>query len=154
MTGFRLATLERLREQKVKVAARALHEAGQVLSDAEQARQAMADQLATGAPVLTASPDAMVQASTYRDVLREQIVAAGAEIERLAAVLAQTREAWVQANAQLRAVVALHDRYREARRRQLDKREQQETDERAGNQAARRRDVDDAAILDPTGVRK
>jgi flagellar export protein FliJ len=139
MSAFRLATLERLREQNVQLAARALHEAGQVLTDAQQHRQELAERLRDGAPLLTAGPDQMVQAATYRDVLREQITAAGVEIERLAGVLAQRRADWMRANAQLRAVVALHDRYRLARRKQLDRREQLESDERAGNQAARAR---------------
>ena len=156
MTGFRLATLERLREKNVQVAARVLHEASKERAEAGQHRQEMAHALANSAPVLTTTPDQMVQAATYRDVLRDQIAEAGVEIERLEGLLVQAREAWVQANAQLRAVVALHDRYRAAKRKQLEKLEQQETDERAGNQAARTGDpavdLDDPALHDPTGV--
>ncbi len=153
MSGFRLATLERLREQNVTVAARALHEAAQQLADAERHRQDLADRLQNAAPVLTASSDQMVQAAAYRDVLREQITAAGVEIARLEGALVQARAAWVQANARLRAVLALHERYRLARRQQVAKREQQETDELAGNQAARRGESDLAgALLDQTGV--
>ena len=68
----------------------------------------------------------------FRERLRGDLLAAGQEIGRLSEVLAQRRAAWLHAHSQYRAITALHERHRIARRAALARQEQIEVDELAG----------------------
>ena len=130
MSRFRLATLERLREQQEQICARRLSESTQELAAVQQRRETLVGRLATGATGLHG--DQLVMASLYRDRIREDITAASADIERCTAMLAQARDAWIQAKAQLKAVQSLHERHRQSVRAAVARAEQTELDEFAG----------------------
>jgi flagellar export protein FliJ len=133
VTGFRLATVERLRERHAQVCVQQLHDAGQDLARAQEERNAMVAQLRSDqVPTGRLSPDQLLRASFYRERLRGDILDSAQEIGRRAQIVNERRTAWLNANAQLRAITALHDRFRAARRTALDRQEQRELDELAG----------------------
>jgi len=134
MPGFRLATVERLREQQEQVCARRLREATQELAQAWKHREELAEQLAasTSGPI---PADQLVMAAMFRDRLRDDIRASSAEVERCSAMLGEARSAWMHAKAQLQAVQLLHERYRQEVRAGVARAEQREADEFAGTRS-------------------
>ncbi len=135
MARFRLATLERLREQHEQTCARALRDSTEALSAARQRREDLIAQLNTGDTVLTA--DQLVRGALFRDRLRAEISISTTEINHCTVLFDQARTAWMQATAQLKAVQSLHDRHRRAVRAALARAEQAELDEFAGTRNRR-----------------
>ncbi len=131
MSRFRLATLERLREQQEQICARRLQESTSTLTAAQQHQTALVEQLSATASIQVPG-DQLVMASLFRDRVRADIKASAAEIDRCTAMLAEARSAWMQAMAQLKAVQSLHERHRQAMRAALARVEQAELDEFAG----------------------
>jgi flagellar export protein FliJ len=132
MTGFRLATVERLREQRLQTCARELHLANQELTHLRERRQVLVDRLHED--VLPSRPDAHLLEldATYRYRLLGDIAEQDEQIERLDAIVTERRGAWLRARADVHAVAALHERYRRSRQALLARRDQRELDELAG----------------------
>lgn len=134
MTRFRLSTLERLREQQEQICARRLSEGTDALATAQQRRAGLIVRLESSA-MASIPGDQLVMASMFRDRLRADIRASDSEIQHCEAQLAQARQAWMQAKAQLKAVQSLHDRHRQAVRAAVTRAEQAELDEFAGTRS-------------------
>lgn len=130
MSRFRLATLERLREQQEQICARRLSQSTEELATVQKRRDNLVAQLAAGAAAVHG--DQLVMASFYRDRIRNDIKAAKADLDHCTAMLAQARDAWIQAKAQLKAVQSLHERHRQSVRAVAAAAEQAELDEFAG----------------------
>lgn len=143
MKPFRLATVERLRERQAQLCVQQLHAAGQRLAEAQAGREALLDGLQTDVPVGLVTPSDLVVASFYRERLRGDIRDGDAEIARRAETMDQRRLAWLAANTQLRAITALHDRHRAARRALVNRREQLDLDELASTHRSIMPELDD-----------
>jgi flagellar export protein FliJ len=132
MSDFRLATLERLREQRLQGCARELHEATLELTAAQERRNALQERLREDLLGSFPSAHELELDSNYRYRLRGDIHEVIQEIIRLDVIFNERRTAWLRARADVHAVAALHERYRRSRRAVLARREQRELDERAG----------------------
>jgi flagellar export protein FliJ len=140
VSRFRLATLERLREQQEQICARRLRESMDELTAAQARREELTAQLESTASARLAG-DQLVMAALFRDRIREDILASTSQISRCEAMLAQARDAWKTAKAQLRAVQSLHDRHHQAVRAAVARAEQAELDEFAGTRGHAHRAV-------------
>ncbi|GAB3241668.1 flagellar export protein FliJ [Kineosporia babensis] len=130
--GFRLATVERLREKRLEDAAQALHEAQAAVREAQARRDDLVERLRAQRHGEN-TPYELELESVYRFRLRGDLAEVDHELHKLLAKLAERREAWLQARAEVHAVAALHDRYRKQRAEMLMRAEQKEMDERAGS---------------------
>jgi flagellar export protein FliJ len=128
---FRLAAVERMRGRRLEDAGRALAEARQAMLEARTRRELLAVRLAGCQPARRAPAVEVSTAARRREQLRERIVAADGEIAELTARAELARGSWVVARGDLRAVEALHERYREAVRYEQDRREQRLVDDLA-----------------------
>ena len=146
MTGFRLAVVERLREQRLRVCAQDLNTATAALTQAEAIRRGLQSQLSHGSPPGPTSPDQLARGAIYRDRLRGDLLEQAEVITRLITELAERRGIWIAAHAQYRAITALHEHHRLARRELIAHQEQLELDELAG---ARRRTARPGPDPDP-----
>ncbi len=130
--GFRLATVERLREKRLEEAAQALHEAQSAVREAQARRDDLLERLRAQRHGENTAHELELE-SVYRFRLRGDLAEVDHELKKLSAKLAERREAWLQARAEVHAVAALHDRYRKQRAEMLMRAEQKEMDERAGS---------------------
>ena len=130
--GFRLATVERLREKRLEEAAQALHEAQAAVREATARRDDLLERLRAGRHGGNSAYELELE-SVYRFRLRGDLAEVEHELKKLSAKLNERREAWLQARAEVHAVAALHDRYRRQRAEMLMRAEQKELDERAGS---------------------
>jgi flagellar export protein FliJ len=133
VSGFRLATVERLREQQLKACVQRLHGAAQELAQAQQAQEGLRDRLKRRPQVGTTDSNRLLLESHYRERLRGDLLAGADLIAELAEAVLDHRAAWLHAHAQLRAIQALHERYRVTRRTAIARQEQRELDELAGS---------------------
>jgi flagellar protein FliJ len=121
---FRLAPVERLRATRLDEAARALAAARRTFAEAGAARDSLFARLAAAAP-RGASPDDVVLAGYHRAYLRERLEGAEVAVADAARGVDEALAAWHAARCELRAVEALHERYRatlmaaDARREQI-----------------------------------
>ncbi|GAB6899882.1 flagellar export protein FliJ [Kineosporia succinea] len=130
--GFRLATVERLREKRLEEAATALHEAQSAVREMQARRDDLLERLRAQRHGEN-TPHELELESVYRFRLRGDLAEVDHELTKLTMKLAERREAWLQARAEVHAVAALHDRYRKQRAEMLMRAEQKEMDERAGS---------------------
>jgi flagellar export protein FliJ len=132
MSVFRLVTVERLRAQQLESRGRELRAAVSTLETAIAQHSRLTSELTeTGGPTRTSGANLQV-AGAHRERLRDRLQVVSGEIAQLQQRLGETRAAWLGARAQFRAVAALHERYRVARRAELARRDQRELDELAG----------------------
>ena len=131
VSGFRLATVERLRGRRLAEAAGAFGRAQRDHAELTAARDDLADRLATCVPGSHATPGHVRVVAERRTFLRERIVAADELVVQAAARLDQAREGWLSARTGLRAVEALHERFRETVRAEQARRDQRLTDDLA-----------------------
>lgn len=130
--GFRLATVERLREKRLEEAAQALHEVQTAVRQTQARRDDVVERLRAQRHGENTAHELELEA-VYRFRLRGDLAEIDEELKQLSAKLAERREAWLQARAEVHAVAALHDRYRKQRAEMLMRAEQKEMDERAGS---------------------
>jgi flagellar export protein FliJ len=135
---FRLAPLERLREARLEEATRALALARRTLAEAGAARDALAARLATTRPTGSA-PDDPALAGYHRDYLRDRLAAAERYVSEAARGVDEALAAWHDARSDVRAVQALHERYRATLAAADARREQLVLDDLAAVAAARNR---------------
>jgi flagellar export protein FliJ len=138
MARFRLATLERLRTTAMEERGQELHTAGVALAAGRAAHAAVQEALRTNPHPVTAGPNAITSAALYRERLREELLLAAQEVQRLEGDVADARQAWLDARAQLKAVAVLHDRHRQEVRAEAARREQAELDDLVTIKHARR----------------
>jgi flagellar export protein FliJ len=136
MTGFRLATVERLRGQELHARAQDLDAAAGTLEMTTVRRDHLLAKLNdTGnlGPASTAvfTGADLQLADVYRERLRAKIEIDAARIVQLQHELDQARVAWLDARAQLRAVQSLHERHRKAVSAERARLEQRALDELA-----------------------
>jgi flagellar export protein FliJ len=129
--GFRLAAVERLRTRRLDDAGWALAQAQQALAEGVARREALIERLLSCLPPRTADPIEVTTLGERRAQLRDWIAAADADIADLTAKVATARDGWLTARGDLRAVEALHERYRQAVRAERDRREQRLADDLA-----------------------
>lgn len=129
--GFRLATVERLRARRLEDAGWALAQAQQALVEAVARREGLRERLLGCLPPRTADPIEVRTLGERRAQLRDWIAAADAEIADLTDGVGTARDGWLAARGDLRAVEALHERYRHAVRAERDRREQRLADDQA-----------------------
>jgi flagellar export protein FliJ len=122
--GFRLAAVERLRARRLEDAGWALAQAQQALVEAVARREALRERLLGCLPPRTADPIEVTTLGERRAQLRDWIAAADTEIAALTAKVGTARDGWLAARGDLRAVEALHERYRQAVRTEHARREQ------------------------------
>jgi flagellar export protein FliJ len=121
---FRLAPVERVREARVAEAARALAGARRTFAEAGVARDALAARLASAGP-RGVSPEDEALAGYHRAYLRDRLADAETAVAEAARGVDEALAAWHAARSGLRAVEALHERYRatlaaaDARREQI-----------------------------------
>jgi flagellar export protein FliJ len=139
MATFRLATLERLRTTALEERGQELHAAGVALAAGREAHAAVVAALRTAGGPVTADPDAITRAAAYRERLREEVLTAAQEVGRLEGDVADARQAWLDARAQLKAVAVLHERHRQQVRAEAARREQAELDDLVTIRHARRK---------------
>ena len=130
--GFRLATVERLREKRLDEAAQHLHEAQAAVREAQARRDDLVERLRAQRHGQD-TPHELELEAPYRFRLRGDLAEVDHELLKLNAKLGERREAWLQARAEVHAVAALHDHYRKQRAEMLMRAEQRELDERAGS---------------------
>ncbi|MFI7585872.1 flagellar export protein FliJ [Spongisporangium articulatum] len=130
---FRLGTLERLREDRVDEAAKALATAAAAVEEAVGRRDLLAAQLQrSSGPAVGqryANAHDLVTGALFRERLRDMVRAAAGEIARLEEAREAARTDWLEARAQLRAVQMLHDRHRATVAKERIRKEQIELDE-------------------------
>lgn len=129
--GFRLAAVERLRVRRFEEAGWALAQAQQTRSEAELRRDALVDHLLACLAPRVADPTAVGTSAERRAQLRDLITAADTELAELAAKVTSARDAWLAARGDLRAVEALHERFRQAQQVEQDRRDQRLADDLA-----------------------
>jgi flagellar export protein FliJ len=129
--GFRLAAVERMRARRLEDAGHALARARQALVEATALRDLLQLRLSDCRPVAGAGADEVAAVARRREQLHERIDRADAELVELTARAAATRDAWLAARGDLRAVEALHERYRLAVRVEQDRRDQRLADDLA-----------------------
>jgi flagellar export protein FliJ len=135
---FRLATVLRLRAQGERSAADALRAANTTLTEAQARVEAVSAELDRPAPAAgtpqhprsEASAD-LLAAAHHRARLRDELMTARGEVERLERHVADARQAWLDARAALRAVESLRDRHVLAVRAHDLRAEQRNVDELA-----------------------
>ncbi|GAA3607600.1 hypothetical protein GCM10022223_24450 [Kineosporia mesophila] len=130
--GFRLATVERLREKHLEEAAQALHLAQSAVREAQARRDDLLERLRAQRHGHN-TPHELELEAVYRFRLRGDLAEVDHEMAKLTAKLAERRDSWLQARAEVHAVAALHDRYRKQRAEMLQRTEQREMDELAGS---------------------
>jgi flagellar export protein FliJ len=128
--GFRLAAVQRMRARRLEETGRALVQARQALVEAAAHRDLLVERLLGALPTGN-DPTQAHTVAERRALLRERIAVADAGIAELSTRVAAAREGWLTARADLRAVDALHERYRQARRTERDRREQRLADDLA-----------------------
>lgn len=133
MTAFRLATVERLRHQRLTECAQALAEASAAVKQAQQRRMLLTE-LLHAHDGRAASAGDFVTGGYFRDRLRSQLEHLGGETAQLEAARDGARTAWLDARSQLRAVETLHERHRAHVRAEQGRREQRELDDLAGRE--------------------
>lgn len=129
--GFRLAAVERLRARELDRTGQALAEARQALLEARTTREFMADRLLGCMPGPVATPEQSLVVQQRRVQLAERIALADHEVQVLAERADAARAAWLAARADLRAVEALHERFRAAVHLDARRREQRLVDDLA-----------------------
>jgi flagellar export protein FliJ len=150
MSSFRLAVVERLRSQALAERAQELHAVTSEIRAIADERNRMVAHLSKSPDFGTSASGAQMElAMAYREVLREQILAAGQRIAERQEMLGHARDAWLKARGDLRAVQALHEHYRAGVRREQARREQRELDDLAGRHGRVRTAADE---LDGAGV--
>jgi flagellar export protein FliJ len=133
MTGFRLATVERLRGQELHARAQDLHVATGALEMTVVRRDVMVAKLnGSSGPAVTATGADLQLAGAYRELLRAKIQSDGEQIVQLEGELDEARIAWLAARVALRAVQSLHERHRKAVQAERARLDQRELDELAG----------------------
>jgi flagellar export protein FliJ len=140
MTGFRLATVERLRGQELQARAQDLHFATGALEMTVVRRDVMVAKLNSGDGMLPAGPVTgadLALAGAYRELLRAKIQMDDEQIVQLEAKLDEARVAWLTARVALRAVQSLHERHRKAVAAERARTDQRELDELAGTRRGR-----------------
>jgi flagellar export protein FliJ len=130
--GFRLATVERLREKRLEEAATHLHAVQTEVRQAQARRDDVLERLRAQRHGDN-TPHELELESVYRFRLRGDLAEVDHELSQLLAKLAERREVWLQARAEVHAVAALHDRYRKERAEMLMRAEQREMDDLAGS---------------------
>lgn len=136
MSGFRLATVLRLRQQRLDDAADALRRANGDVSRAQAHLDDVHLQLReAGRPPAHASGDDLQQAGFHREVLREEAERAQSLLEAARADAERAREDWMRARSELRAVEALAARHRLAAAEAARRREQAMIDDLAASRA-------------------
>lgn len=128
---FRLRTVERLRGLHLDATARALAVARATVETARGERDRLVEQIRTGVPTGTVTPDEVRAAGERRDALREAVTALESRIVALDRDVAVHRERWLAARAALRAVQELHARHRRAAAVEAARAEQRESDDLA-----------------------
>ena len=128
--GFRLAAVQRLRAHRLEEAGRALAQTRQALLETTARRDLLVERLLASRPTGTdpAQADTVAQ---RRAQLRERIADADLRVAELVADVLAARDGWLQARGDLRAVEALHERYRQTVRAERDRREQRLADDLA-----------------------
>jgi flagellar export protein FliJ len=134
VTGFRLATVERLREQRLQNCARELHEITVALTAIQERKALLINQLRVDRLGQAPTAHQLELDANYRYRLRGDIYEEDQQLERLEGVFTERRAAWLRARADVHAVAALHERYRRSRQALRARQEQIELDERAGTQ--------------------
>lgn len=134
--GFRLAAVERMRVRKLEDAGHALARARQALVEASAQRDLLHEHLLGCMPPVASTPAHLDTAGQRRAQLRDRIATADNEISQLSAQARAARDGWLAARGDVRAVEALHERYRIAVRTDRDRRDQRLADDLA---AARHR---------------
>jgi len=132
MSGFRLGTVERLREKRLQTCGQELHAATEAVARARRLQESLRTQLRADARPGATTAFLLELDSNYRNRLLGDLLELDGEITALEATLTQRRAAWLRARADVRAVAALHERYRQSRRALLARQEQLELDEHAG----------------------
>jgi flagellar export protein FliJ len=134
--AFRLAAVERLRVRRLEDAGRALARAHTTLLEATARRDLLCERL-LGCLPSGSEPGQAQTVAERRALLRDRLATADAEIAELTARADTARQGWLAARGDLRAVQALHERFRRAMRAEQDRREQRLADDLA---AGRHRD--------------
>jgi flagellar export protein FliJ len=135
MSGFRLATVERLRGQELHARAQDLHVATGTLEMTVVRRDVMVAKLNDSdgsGPAGTVTGADLQLAGAYRELLRAKIQIDGEQIVQLEGKLDEARIAWLTARVALRAVQSLHERHRKAVQAERARLDQRELDELAG----------------------
>lgn len=129
---FRLGTVERLRQEELAARGRALAVARAELASARAARdQLHATLLACRAPDVS-TPAELRAAGERRVLLRERLDAADLYLAELSRRASGAKDEWLAARNRLRAVEALHERFREGQRVEEARQAQRLADELAG----------------------
>jgi flagellar export protein FliJ len=129
--GFRLAAVQRLRTRRFEEAGWALAQARQTLVQADARRETLVGRLRECQAPRIADPVAVSTIAERRAQLRDLIAAAETGIAELTTRAATARDVWLAARGDLRAVEALHERFRQARRLEQDRRDQRLADDLA-----------------------
>lgn len=126
---FRLAAVERLRSNRLGDSARALAEARRELRDAGSYRALLRESLLGCVPDTVALADDVLAAAEHRSLLRDRIALMDGRITELERRAEAARACWLAARAELRAVEALHERFRVQLRAERDRAEQRALDD-------------------------
>ncbi|MFN8074670.1 MAG: flagellar export protein FliJ [Kineosporiaceae bacterium] len=136
MSAFRLATVARLRQQRLDDAADALRRANAGVAQAQAHLDDVHEQLRESArPPAHASGDDLQQAGFHREVLREEAERAQSLLDAARADAERSRDDWMTARAELRAVEALAARHRLAAAEAARRREQALLDDLASSRS-------------------
>lgn len=128
---FRLATLQRLRENAVQEATANLGKRRVALGEAEMQLHMLRKALLCSVVGPHSTPQEVSAQGLHREVLREKAEHAQTQVSHCRAEVVAAMEHWHRRRAEMRAVEKLHERHRESLADLDARREQRQSDELA-----------------------